>query len=320
MANLSINNSCNRKCVYCFANDTRNEFGKASMNNETYHKALDYLQRSGLKQVRLLGGEPTLHPQFKSFVKKALERNFDIMLFTNGLISDEILDFLISIPEGKLSILLNTIHPSESDKTAMKRQQLIMTKLGRVTIPGINIYNAKQELDYLVEYVIRYNLKKEIRLGISHSVLSRNNTFLHPKEYRKIGYNIALFKQETGEKGIALGFDCGFVPCMFPEKYFDLLAEELKKAGNCCHPIIDLLTDGSFIACYPLNNFQKIKIQDQMLAGELIKAFDESLLPYKGIGIYPYCSTCPLFNIRCNGGCMSYRIQRYSNNHVIAGI
>jgi sulfatase maturation enzyme AslB (radical SAM superfamily) len=312
MANLSITNVCNRKCVYCFANDTRNEFGKTLMDDETFEKALEYLRRSDIKQTRLLGGEPTLHPEFIQFIKRALEQDFGISLFTNGLMTEEVSAFLQTIPEGKLSILLNTIHPSENDGPGIERQKEMMKKLGSFTIAGINIYSARQEMDYLLEYVSKYNLKKEIRLGISHSVLSRNNISLHPGDYQKIGHEIVKLKQHAIKEGVSLGFDCGFVPCMFPVESNDLLSEELKKAGTCCHPVIDLLSDGSFIACYPLNNFLKIKINDHLHAKGLIESFEEALMPYNEAGIYPYCTTCPLFKKRCNGGCMSFRIQRFS--------
>ena len=313
MANLSITNVCNKSCVYCFAKDAKDEYGKLHMSDNIYEKALDYLERSKIKQARLLGGEPTLHPNFTKFVQKALDRNLEIMLFTNGLISDKILDFLADIPENNLSILLNTIHPDENNLQGMKRQQAVMKKLGNTIIPGVNIYSAGQELDYLLEYVIKYNLKKEIRIGISHSVLSQNNVYLHPKEYPKIGYNIAMFKIKAKKYSIFLGFDCGFVPCMFPEEYYDLLSEELKKAGTACHPIIDMLSDGTFISCYPLNNFKKIKLNDKIHAKNLMQSFDKALLPYKNVGIYPHCTSCPLFKNRCNGGCMSFRIQRYTS-------
>lgn len=282
------------------------------MDEETYDKALDYLLRSGIKQARLLGGEPTLHPKFPEFIKKALDRGLGISLFTNGLMTDQVSDFLANIPDGKLSILLNTIHPSEKDSKGINRQKMVMKKLGSVIIPGINIYSAKQELDYLLNYVSNFNLKKEIRLGLSHSVLSRNNISLHPKEYQRIGYKIVKLKQDAKNEGISLGFDCGFVPCMFPVEYYDLLSEELKKAGTCCHPVIDLITDGSFISCYPLNNFLKVKMNDQLHAKELIKRFEEALVTYSEAGIYTYCTTCPMFKKRCNGGCMSFRIQRFS--------
>jgi radical SAM protein with 4Fe4S-binding SPASM domain len=315
MANLSITNVCNKECVYCFAKDTLAEFGKTYTNDVTFDKALDYLERSGLKIVRLLGGEPTLHPGFISFVKKALDRKFNIMVFTNGLISRKILDFLTSIPSDRISILLNTIHPVENNIRGIKRQKETMKTLGNVIIAGVNIYSLGQELEYLLDYVTEFNLKKEIRLGISHSILSRENTFLHPKEYHKIGIKITSFKTEAKKTGISLGFDCGFVPCMFPDDSLELLAVELKKAGTCCHPIIDMLTDGSFIACYPLNNLGKVKIHDQLEARDLIMYFEKKLSAYNEVGIYPYCNTCPMFKNRCNGGCMSYRIQRFTKTN-----
>jgi len=318
MANLSITTICNKKCAYCFANDSRNESGDAIFDHEIFSQALDYLERSGLKQVRLLGGEPTLHPDFTSFVTRALDRGFDIMLFTNGLMHESVLDFLNSLPQNRLTILLNTVHPGEKDTRGITRQKQVMGKLGPVIIPGLNIYRSNLDLDYLLDYIIRYDLRKEIRMGLAHPVLSRKNIFLHPKEYKKIGYEIALFKMKVKQYGILLGFDCGFVPCMFPDEYFELLSAELKKAGTCCHPIIDLLADGSFIACYPLNNLMRIKINSLMVAEELVKDFNTAISPYKEIGIYPYCTSCPLFGNRCNGGCMSFRVQRYYNCRSIA--
>jgi radical SAM protein with 4Fe4S-binding SPASM domain len=283
------------------------------MDLSVFNASLNYLKRSKMEQVRLLGGEPTLHPHVKTFITLALEQEFDILLFTNGLLRKDVLDFLNTIPDDRLTILLNTIHPNENNGRGIKKQQRTMEILGGKLITGVNIYSGIQDLSYLLEYIPRYNLKKEIRLGISHSVLSQNNIYLHPKDYRKIGRMISLFKMEASKLGITLGFDCGFVPCMFPEEYLDVLKDELYKAGTCCHPIIDLLSDGTFISCYPLNNFLKIKMDDTMVARDLTDKFEASLTPYKQSGIYPYCSSCPLFNNRCNGGCMSFRIQRYMN-------
>jgi MoaA/NifB/PqqE/SkfB family radical SAM enzyme len=314
MANLSITNKCNKKCAYCFAGDTRNEYGTAFMDLTVYDKALAYLKRSGINQVRLLGGEPTLHPEFTGFVEKALGNDFNLMLFTNGLIRNDILEFLNTIPEEKITVLLNTIHPSEKNpRGGLAMQKKTMEMLGERVIAGVNIYSDHQDLFYILDYISEYHLKKEIRLGIAHPVLSRNNMYLHPKDYKRIGYKIAVFKRECAKNDVSLGFDCGFVPCMFPPEQLENLGTELKKAGTCCHPIIDLLSDGTFISCYPLNNFRKIPIDDDIVAGKLIETFDDFLNPYKHSGIYAICTSCPLFRNRCNGGCMSFRIRRFRN-------
>jgi len=283
------------------------------MSLEMFEKALDYISRSGMRQVRLMGGEPTLHPDFQSFVLIALDMDFDIMLFSNGLAEDNISGFLESIPDAKLTVLLNTIHPDEKFTEGIEQQQKFMKKLGSRIIPGVNIFRVGQKLDYLLEYVIQYHLREEVRIGISHSVLSGNNEYLHPKQYQNVGHEIVKFKSKTQEEGISIGFDCGFVPCMFPAAYQNLFAKEFKKAGNGCHPIIDMLSDGTFISCYPLHNLLKVKMNDEIYARDVIRQFNDALSPFSGIGIYPHCTSCFLFRKQCNGGCMSFRIQRYHN-------
>jgi hypothetical protein len=210
-----------------------------------------------------------------------------------------------------LSILLNTIHPSEKNLKGIKQQEMVMERLSNLVAVGINLYSAGQDLDYLLEYVNRYGLKKEIRIGISHPVLSQRNVYLHPKDYRKIGSHIAQFREKALKSGVTLGFDCGFVPCMFPEEDLDSLPEEMKKAGTCCNPVIDILADGSFISCYPLNDFMKVPIDDALMARNIAAKFESALKPYTGAGIFPHCTICPLFQNRCNGGCVSYRIHRH---------
>jgi len=283
------------------------------MDEDTFSKALDYIERSGLKQARFLGGEPTLHPNFISFVKRSLERGLEIMVFSNGLMPDNVLNFLSSLPTDKLAVLLNTIHPEEGNPKGIAKQKKVMTRIGSSVIPGVNIYSRNFNLDHIVEYFEKFDLKREIRIGIAHTVLSENNRYLHPKDYLSIGSNIASFKSETERLGIRIGFDCGFVPCMFPSDSFELLKDELVKAGNCCHPLIDMLSDGTFISCYPLNNFLKIKLDDVITAKDIMQKFDAGLELYKDSGIFPYCSICPLFNSRCNGGCMAFRIRRFTS-------
>jgi radical SAM protein with 4Fe4S-binding SPASM domain len=189
-----------------------------------------------------------------------------------------------------------------------------MSILGKSIIPGINIYSRVFDLNYLRDYFLEFELKKEIRLGIAHPVLSQNNQFLHPKHYPVIGMKIAEFKKELEPIGVRIGFDCGFVPCMFPQDSFQSLNEELQKAGTCCHPLLDMLSDGTFISCYPLNNLLKIKLHDHLIAPELISQFNNELRNHQDVGIYPVCSSCPLFQNRCNGGCMAFRIHRFMHS------
>ncbi|MCB0586590.1 MAG: radical SAM protein [Phaeodactylibacter sp.] len=317
MANLSITTICNKTCPYCFAEDSRTQYDKANafMPEETFDRTLEFLERSGIGQVRLLGGEPTIHPDFIKMVDKALERKFHVLIFSNGLMPRKAIERLAKADPETTTILLNTIHPLEEDPKRMKKQQKTMEILGPRVMLGVNIYSRRQELDYLIPYILDYGLIREIRLGVAHAVLSQKNVFLHPKFYREIGQKILSLHRKARQHDIQIGFDCGFVPCMFPEEELEELGPLLEKTGNCCHPILDLLPDGKFISCYPLNNLHTLSLDDNSHAAELTRQFSEKLEAYNNIGIYPHCTSCPLFQRSyCNGGCTAFKMNRLKNS------
>ncbi len=69
MANLVISAICNQNCAYCFTTDHRQP-GHDFLPLGAFGERLDFLFRSGIQEARLLGGEPTLHPQFPELVSR----------------------------------------------------------------------------------------------------------------------------------------------------------------------------------------------------------------------------------------------------------
>ena len=60
---LTLNRDCNLRCKLCYARETG--FKKSlSMDIELAKKILDLFKELGIKNVTLIGGEPTLHPYF----------------------------------------------------------------------------------------------------------------------------------------------------------------------------------------------------------------------------------------------------------------
>ena len=75
--------------------------------------ALDFLKRSGIKLVKLLGGEPSLHPDLTWFIEKSLEENFKVIIFSNGLIERKLLSYLKTLTAGELTVIVNINSPEE---------------------------------------------------------------------------------------------------------------------------------------------------------------------------------------------------------------
>jgi len=113
MANLIITTGCNLNCEYCFARETSRGFkpGKREMKMSSLDGILKFLKKSGIDELRLLGGEPSLHSQFLSIIRYGLENGFNIRIFSNGLMNEELLSEINSLQNHRLSFIINIVDP-----------------------------------------------------------------------------------------------------------------------------------------------------------------------------------------------------------------
>ena len=222
MANLLITDRCNRRCSFCFAQSRvgRKERGKQSsnMSRENIRKVMKFQLSSGDPQLRLLGGEPTLHPEFIEIVEEALGEGFHIHIFTNGIMKKEIADFLSEIFDEKISILCNVSPQAADSKRKIERRSYALRQLGKVVQVGITLTSPQFDYQYLLGYIKKYKLKKRIRIGIAQPIVGQDNEFLKPAEYREAGKAIVNMAKECIKEDIMIGFDCGLTLCMFNEE------------------------------------------------------------------------------------------------------
>ena len=105
MANLAITAVCNQRCAYCFTQDHLEENGVVPdcITVGDFSARLSFLDRSGIDQVRVLGGEPTLHPRFAYLLEVCREQKRRVMVFSNGLMPENTLAYLESLPSQDTS-------------------------------------------------------------------------------------------------------------------------------------------------------------------------------------------------------------------------
>ena len=72
--NLFITNLCNSACPYCCVRDwiTHDSETAQYMSFRDLGRVIEVLKRSGIDSVRLLGGEPMLHPEIGGFVDRSI--------------------------------------------------------------------------------------------------------------------------------------------------------------------------------------------------------------------------------------------------------
>ncbi len=307
MANVSLTLACQNSCEYCFARDlpSRVPISSSSMERSRFMDVLALLERSGIDQLRLLGGEPTLHPEFSSYVEEALRRGMRILVFSNGQIREPVLRVLESIEPRRLTVLINIA----SDPTL--RLDEVIDRLGERVILGTTLIGKRAEVSHLERAVDLHRAVKAVRLGMALPEVDGTNAFVRPKHYPEIGQSVAAIEERLSRRGVAVRLDCGFVPCMFPEGRIPASRGGEKPVGLCCGPVPDILPDGSLIPCYPLARICRMDSASGSNALGAIEAMGRQLAPYRVVGVYRECGRCDWRTVgACAGGCLAAAMLR----------
>lgn len=331
MANLAISTVCNQTCAYCFTIDHLQEGRKPGSGSgmgpgpvektnrggflpiTALQERLDFLERSDIREVRLLGGEPTLHPQFVEVVSRARSADMRVVVFTNGLMPEGALTCLEALPPEGCTVMVNVNQPApDGGDRAYERRRYTMKRLGMRVLPGFNICRSDFEMKFLLSLINETGCKSVIRLGMAQPCLSGDNQYIHPNQYRAIAVRIVQFASVAARAGVKLDFDCGFVRCMFSDEDIEVLEATGANVGWRCNPILDVDIKGNVIHCYPLSRLSRLPLTPETDASILRRAFEERTRPYRQTGVFKECSICPFKAAGdCSGGCLAATIRRF---------
>ena len=322
MANISVSTVCNQHCAYCFTVD---HFAETSdgvrglpaarefMPVDVFEGRLDFLRRSGIDDVRFLGGEPTLHPQVVELLCRARAADMRIVIFTNGLIPEETLAFLEDLPAEQCTVMVNVNQPdTASQDGAFRQRRETLRRLGERALPGFNIYHVDCEMDFLITLIADTDCKPMIRLGMAQPCLTGENRYIRPGQYRAVAIKVVHLARIAAEAGVKLDFDCGFVRCMFSDGDLESLQKTRANVGWWCNPILDVDIWGDVVHCYPLSRLARFPLTSESDASGLRSAFEARTRPYRSAGVFKECSVCPFkADGVCPGGCLATTIRRF---------
>ncbi len=314
--NLLITNYCSRKCPFCFARSKIGQVDKASsaqhMSLAQLDEIMDFLERSGDKKLRLLGGEPTLHPELEAIVKRAMERGFHVHLFSNCMMPRRVADFLASIPQEQVSLLANVSENEQDTLQQKERVSYALEQLGPRVQLGITVTRPEFSYAYLIELINRYNLRRRIRVGIAQPIVGHDNAYLHPSEYRATGRALAAMALACEQEDILIGFDCGLTMCMFSDEEFAILARCSEGFKTVCQPILDVGPDMQTWHCFPLSTVLNVDFHAYRDRNAMVRDFQQKTMPYRSFGCMPECMHCVyLKRGQCTGGCLAHAMQSF---------
>lgn len=96
---LTVNRTCNLRCAWCYAKGTG--FAQENMSLATVRTTLDMLATVPASLVHLIGGEPTVHPDFFTIVSMVRDAGLRPSLITNGMAFHKT-DFLVRAVDAGL--------------------------------------------------------------------------------------------------------------------------------------------------------------------------------------------------------------------------
>lgn len=323
MANILLTEVCVRSCPYCFAKqfmEGAKDRDFISKNNLIY--IADFLEKSGIKDVSLLGGEPLLHPEAADYIEYLIGRDFTVVVFTSGIFVNKKFDTFTnkihSLSEEdrkKLTFMVNVNEPRLSSKTELADVHRFLASLHDLCSLSFNIYRLDFNVDFLIEYILKFGLRRHVRFGIANPIPGANNQYIHPDDFKMAKETLMSALSRMYELNISPGLDCGFPLCMFSD---DDIGKLYKYTGNAvsfdCGPTIDIGPDLTCWSCFPLSDLHRKSLKEFSTYNDAFSYFDEFQQTYRKEikGIYPTCDSCRNYeSMICSGGCLAHLLNIY---------
>lgn len=319
MPNIMINNNCNLKCSYCFAEDCKRDLQQMSFFD--FQKAVNFITKTS-DRIGIIGGEPTIHPEIKNILRSLIMNNKvqTVTLFTNGTNLEPIIDELC---DRKINMLINFNDKdisSEHQLNKIKKNLELMKEYGidnKISL-GVNIYKENQNFDELISLLRQYDRK-----GLRISVVipnSEEKKDMPPLEYFKLMkptlMNLLI---EILDLGIAPTVDCNFIPsCVFDEEERQLLQNKINENNintnllttSKCSQVIDILPNLNISRCFGVSQVQ-IHLSEVNDCFEAMNYFQHNIdSPCMLKPADDSCKTCKDFKFgQCSGGCLAYKMK-----------
>ena len=258
--NLMINNYCNFKCSYCFAQEEMHSKKAMNITMDNFCEYLNFLQKNNSRQVRLIGGEPTLHPELSKLIDKVIEYNFfdEVLIFTNLSFSHDIAEMLIEknkiIPINLLANIndLDLLLPNARERV-LDNLDFLSTSLSTFERISINIFSPDQDLKKWENIVCKYNIKT-IRWSIVVPNQDLEKDFDVCHYFHQFQPLMLDFIQWTKKYGIELTCDCSVFPLCALDDW--AISKILRidpfffNRRTCEEPVLDITPDLNVRGCF----------------------------------------------------------------------
>ena len=326
MPNIMLTYRCNLNCSYCFANEFVNK-ERADISLDNFKSAIEFLTRVDSAHIGLIGGEPTLHPQFKEIMELLIENSkvSGITVYTNGLLLDR---YIHQIVHPKVRVLVNCNSPKYIGENAFCTMQenidILMQEYymkDRINL-GINLFDDSLDYSYMMDLLLRYKLHR-VRISVTVPDFSVCKEVDALEYFKKRKTFLLKFFRDMDSIQVLPYYDCNKPPyCIWTEDEKKWLESYVSKypvsennlIGNHsqCFPVIDILPNLQAVRCFGMSDFEKVAIKDFASAPDIASYFLNHVdsNAYK-LSACASCKNCYERKIRhCTSGCIGFHADR----------
>ncbi len=280
----------------------------------------DFLWEGGERQISLLGGEPTLHPEVADFVRYLIDRDFAVTVFSNGLLArrrlEEFARLVGALPPGRFNIVCNLNDPQQVPSSDSESRKLhdFLDQMGPWVTPGFNIYRLDFSLDFIFGLVLRYGMRRHLRLGLTHPILSGGNSHIRPQDMRQVAERLYAHRVQFDAYRVSPGLDCGFPMCKFTDEELGWLHRLPGAIKFSCSAAVDIAPDMSVYNCFPLAGYKRKSLYEFNSKAQLDNHFAElrGAIKSEVAGIFDECDGCRYQeDALCAGGGLCQVLYRF---------
>lgn len=191
---LNLLDACNMRCLYCMPeNQSFTSLDKTLSAAEIY-SITSNLVSAGIKEIRITGGEPLLHPEFKKIVKALSELELEkLSLTTNAVKLDQYLSFLKQTKVTHINISLDSLikesfefitkssyYQKVIDNILLAKAHGFHIKINMVMMKNLNFEEIEDFLTFSAKNNIEVRFLEMMKVG--HALKSFDRHFVSAEE------------------------------------------------------------------------------------------------------------------------------------------